>query len=184
MISSTKVYNQELLSPNNFQFGIKRLPNVNWTIQEIVIPGVSLGDASKNYATGRASIPGDSLEYNELTMSFVVDESLNNWREIYNWMRGLAPTQLNTDINQYSSLKKTDYGVVSDATLNVLTNKNNTNITIYFKDIYPLNISDIPLRITDTTIDPIQANVTFRYSYMDFEVNSNLNTGFVPENIL
>lgn len=183
MATSTNVYNQELLSPNSFQFGIQRLPNVNWTIQEVSLPGVTLGDSSRNYSTGKASIPGDNLEYNELSVTFVVDESLNNWREIYNWMRGLAPTKLGDD-NQYTDLKKSDYNVVSDGSLIILTNSSNPNITVSFKDLYPMSISDVSLRITDPSIDPLTSTVTFRYSYMEFDVNKEINTRFVESNHL
>lgn len=180
MPSTNKVYNINNLSPVGFAFTIARCPNVNWFIQEAVIPGVSFGDASKYYATGKAAIPGDTLEYNEFSITFIVDESLNNWREIYNWMRGLAPTAINGD-NEYKNMKNSDFGTVSDGSLIVLTNSSNPNITMSFKDMFPVTLSDVQFRTTDTALDPITATVQFRYSYFNFDnINPTYNDKSVP----
>lgn len=182
MATSQKVYNLNNLSPVGFSFLIKRCPNVNWFVQEVNLPGVTLGDSSKYYATGKAAIPGDNLEYNELTISFIVDESLNNWREIYNWMRGLAPTAIGGD-NQYKDLKASEFGLISDGNLVVLTNSSNPNISLSFKDLFPTSLSDVHFRTTDTTLDPITASVTFRYTHFDFDsINLEYNSKYVPEN--
>jgi len=150
---------------------------------EVSVPGVALGDASKSYSTGLATFAGDSLQYNELSISFIVDESLNNWREIYNWMRGLAPASLGED-NQYSDLKMSDYRTVSDASLILLTNTGNPNIKIDFKDMFPLSLSDIGLKLNDTSVEPVSAQVTFRYTYMNFTVVESVNPTSVEGNVL
>lgn len=180
MPSSQKVYNLNNLSPVGFSFQIQRCPNVNWFVQEAIVPGINLGDASKYYATGKAAIPGDNLEYDELSITFIVDESLNDWREIYNWMRGLAPTAINGG-NQYESLKNSDFSTTSDGTLIILTNSSNPNISMSFKDLFPVSLSHIQFRTTDTALDPITATVSFRYTYFDFDiVNPEYNEVTVP----
>lgn len=182
MPSSQKVYNLNNLSPVGFSFQLARCPNLNWFIQEASVPGISIGDASKYYSTGKAAIPGNNIEYDELSLTFIVDESLNNWREIYNWMRGLAPTAIGGD-NQYLSLKKSDFGTTSDGILTVLTNSSNPNITLSFKDLFPVSVSSINFRTTDTSLEPITATVSFRYSYFDFDtINSEYNEKSVPAN--
>lgn len=175
MPSSQKVGNLNTLSSTGFSFGINRCPNVNWFVQEVSLPGITLGDASRQYAAGKASIPGDSLEYNELTLTFAVDESLNNWREIYNWMRGLAPTHLGKERNQYKKLQDSTDGTVSDGTLIIMTNSVNPNITVSFKDLFPTSLSDISLRTTDSSVEVITATVSFRYTYYDIVANTTYN---------
>ena len=182
MPSSNSVYNINNLSPVGFSFMIKRCPNLNWFIQDVNVPGISLGDASKYYATGKAAIPGDHIEYNELNITFVVDESLNNWRELYNWMRGLAPTAVNGD-NQYKYLENSDFGLTSDGSLVILTNSSNPNITMSFKDLFPMSLGDIHFSTTDTSLNPITVTASFRYSYFDFDiVNQEYNDNYVPVN--
>lgn len=185
MATSTNVHNQNILSPLGFEFILQRTPNLVWTIQEVTLPGVTLGDSSIYYSGGRTSIPGDKLEYSELEISFIVDESLNNWREIYNWMRGLAPSHLGDDTNnQYATLKATDDKIVSDATLVLLTNSGNPNIIVEFKDVFPLSISNVPMKITDSSVEPVVSTVLFQYSYMNFRVVESVNDTYVPGNTL
>lgn len=186
MPSSQKVGNLNTLSTTGFSFGINRCPNINWFVQEVNLPGINLGDSSRAYAVGKAAIAGDNLEYNELTLSFAVDESLNNWREIYNWMRGLAPTHLGSNRNQYRELVKSNDGEVSDGTLIIMTNSVNPNITVSFKDLFPTSLSDVSLRTTDSSIEVITATVSFRYTYYDIIANQTYNAHLnsVADNVL
>lgn len=147
------------------------------------MPGLSLGDSSRNYATGKVAIPGDNLEYEELSVTFLVDESLNNWREIYNWMRGLAPTHINGD-NQHTTLSASDFGLVSDGNLILMTNTGNPNITVSFKDLFPYSLGAISMNSSSTSIDPISCTASFRYTRFDLTVNDTLNSNTVPENVL
>lgn len=183
MPTSSKVKNLNLLNPLGFEFVLARSPNLVWFIQGVNVPGVSLGDSSQSYSTGKASIPGDDLEYNELSLTFLVDESLNSWREMYNWMRGIAPTQIGDD-NQYETLKKSDFGVVSDATLIIHTNSSNPNIKFEFKDVYPLSLSDIDLSVVGSEVEPIQSTISFRYTRYDILTVADQEGSAVEGNIL
>ena len=185
MPSTQKVNNLNFLSTTGFSFALARCPNLTWFVQEINMPGISLGDSSRNYATGKAAIPGDNLEYNELTLTFAIDESMNNWREIYNWMRSLAPTRLGKENNnQYATLSNSDFGRISDGTLLIMTNSVNVNISVDFKDLFPTSLSNIEFRTTDTAIEAITSTVSFRYSYYNIRVNPEYNLTSVPDNIV
>ena len=184
MASSNRISNHNTLQTTGFSFGIARCPNINWFVQEAIIPGVTLGDASKNSAVGRAAFAGDNLLYDELVLTFAIDENLANWREIYNWMRGLAPTRLEKLDNQYGALKESDFYVVSDGTLTVMTNANNPNIEIYFKDLFPLSLGNVELKTTDTEINVITCRVSFRYTSYDITINTIYNDNPVPDNII
>lgn len=171
MATSTEVRNFNSLSPVGFSFVLERIPNTIWNIQEISIPGVSLGDSSRSVPTGKSAIPGDTLQYDELSITFVVDESMNNWRELYNWMRGLAPTHIGIDRdNQYKILKNNRFGLLSDGELIIMTNSGNENIRYKFKDLFPLSLSSISLNTTSTSIDPITATISFQYTNFDIVI--------------
>jgi hypothetical protein len=183
MPTSRSIHNINNLSPVGFEFSLVRIPNLVWSIQEINVPGVTLGDSSKYYATGKVAIPGDNLEYDELNITFIVDESLNNWREIYNWMRGLAPTSIGSDSsNQYKDLENSDFRLVSDGDLHIMTNTGNPNIHFSFKDLFPMSLATIPMNTTATSIDALTATVSFRYTRFDIDVNEDYNSTSVPGN--
>ena len=58
-------------------------------------------------------VPGDKLTYADLTLSFFVDEDLENYIEVHNWLRGLGFPE---SIQEFIDLKKRDpYNDDSDA---------------------------------------------------------------------
>ena len=135
-------------SPTQFRFLINQLPKVQYFTVAANIPGLSLNETS--YATPLKDIPliGEKLNYEDLTITFIVDENLENYIELHNWITSLGFPK---DRSQFKSFRETtantkvtsqgtssDIGDVkpataersmfSDATLSILTNKNNTEV--------------------------------------------------------
>ena len=54
--------------------------------------------------------------------------------------------------------------LLSDGTLNVLTSTQNTNFKVKFEGLFPVSISDLTFDATDTDIDYLTAEVTFKYT--------------------
>ena len=77
-------------SPTQFKFQLLKLPKVEYFCTSVNIPGVTLSNV--DIATPLKSIPtpGTILEYGDLEMSFLVDENLENYREIHGWLTGLG----------------------------------------------------------------------------------------------
>ena len=64
-------------------------------------------------------IAGDEVNFEELTIKFIVDENMKNWLSIYDWIVGLGfPTPEGQD--KYKKLSE-DSELTTDATLTVLT---------------------------------------------------------------
>ena len=51
-----------------------------------------------------AYFSGDKVEFEKLSVSFLVDEDLENFKEIYNWMDSIVPIQ---DPTKYKTLTGT-----------------------------------------------------------------------------
>ena len=77
-------------SPTQFRFLINQLPKVEYFTTEANIPGITLGEGT--YATPLKDIPilGDKLTYDDLTITFIVDENLENYIELHNWITSLG----------------------------------------------------------------------------------------------
>ena len=77
-------------SPTQFKFGIHQLPKVEFFTVSASIPGISAGVAT--IATPFKDIPiiGDKMEFDNLTITFIVDEYLENYITLHNWMRGIG----------------------------------------------------------------------------------------------
>jgi len=59
---------------------------------------------------------------------------------------------------------------MSDATLTILTNKNNPLLRANFKDCYPLSLGGLTYNTQITDTEQLTATVTFKYNIYEFEV--------------
>jgi len=178
-------------SPTQFRFSIIKLPKVEYFATAANIPGITLGQANQPTPLKDIPIPGDKLEYDNLNITFLVDENLENYREIHGWLTGLGfpkdneqfrnlqnagsdrfPTTKNTGLNkelgQIRKAVQDDGGLYSDATLFVLTSKNNANLEVRFRDLYPVSLSGLDYNQQETDIQYLTANVTFAYKIYEF----------------
>src|SRR6056300_829819 len=81
----------DLASSSQFRFSLLKIPNVEYFVTSANIPGISFsGDASMNTRFKSISFMGDTLDFADLEVTFLVNEDLSNYREIHNWMIGIG----------------------------------------------------------------------------------------------
>ena len=175
-------------SPIQFRFKCTKLPEVEFTCQTANIPGISLGSASQPTPLVDVPIPGDKLSYQSLDISFLVDENLNNYKEIHDWLVGLGFPQNHTQFQDLAagsadrfpgSTRSTaptgknvpaplkEGGIYSDATLTVLNSKNIAKTEIRFQNVYPTSLGSLSYDIKLSDVDYLQASVSFAYMYYE-----------------
>lgn len=154
------------LSPVSFKIAIERLPNVEFYTQRVNIPGISAAGVVQSSPIHNIYNTPDRIEYTELDLSFVVDEDMENFREIFEWMQGLGSPQSS---DQRRDLQQSKYGATSDISVLIENSARNSNIRFSFTDCFPVALSSIPLDVTQQDIIPPECNVTFRYTSMTFE---------------
>jgi hypothetical protein len=160
--------NLNILGNNNFHFEILELPGVSLFAQTFSIPGSSLGRAPVPNSNVDYNVPGEKMEFEDLVITFMVDEYLSNYMEVFNWMVALGFPQ---STEQFRALKehRTPYTETSDIVLTTTTNKFNPAVKLHFVDCFPTDLSPIDFTNVDVTVTPVQATVTFDYSYYYFE---------------
>lgn len=165
--------NTDLLQPTKYILTFDRIPSIQYFCQEVNIPGVSIGTAE--YATPilNLKMPGTKISYENLNITFLVDQNLKTWNELYNWFRNIASPKSTEERGTLSETTKM-YGVVgkkynyeSDATLSILTASNNINLKINFLNIFPLSLTGINFNTTQSAEDFIKCTATFNYDYFD-----------------
>ena len=77
-------------SPTQFKFSIIKLPKVEYFCTTANVPGITLGTSAQATPFKDIPIPGDKLDYDTLNIQFLVDENLENYREIHGWLTGLG----------------------------------------------------------------------------------------------
>lgn len=162
--------NKNFLSPLNFRFFIKKAPHVNFFTQKVNIPSISLVNPQPNNPFVKTPIPGEHLNYGDLTVTFKVDEDLKNYLEIHNWIKALGKPQ---NFDQYKNISElapyTGEGIYSDLTVVVLSSTKTPNYEINFADAFPSALSDLLFNTVDENVNYIEATATFRYTYYDIK---------------
>ena len=77
-------------SPIQFRLKISKLPLVEFTVQSANIPGISLDEVQQPTRLKAIALPGSTLSFQNLDLSFLVDENLNNYKELHDWLIGLG----------------------------------------------------------------------------------------------
>ena len=151
--------NPNFLSPLGFKFMLSRTPNLNFNIQTVRFPGMSL--STTETATPFVTIPNPGkITYSPLTITFRVNEDMSDYLEIKNWMEKLgAPVSF----EQYKDIKESGAGLYSDASLVIMNSAMRGNLTANFYDLFPIDISDLQFTTMDTTVNYIECTVDFRY---------------------
>lgn len=162
--------NKNYLSPLTFQFALRRAPHINFTVQNAVLPGIMLDPVETQNPFVTIPYAGDHVYYEELTLQFIVDEDLNNWLEMHNWIRALGFPK---NWPEYKALSDepwySDVGVKSDASLLIANSSKNLNIEVTFKDAFPIALSNLQFDVTQPDIDYLHSFVTFRYTLYDIK---------------
>ena len=172
--------NLSYLAPTQFELIVKKLPNTKYFATGVNIPSVNIGETLQPTRLGaNIKLPGDKINYGELTITFIVDENMENWTEMFNWMEGITAS---TDTEKYRLLtgasKSAKYDgsgdpeeMYSDMTIVVTTAANNPNRYIRIQDAYPSSLGEITM---DTTVAGGLSYVTCTASFQftSFEIAS------------
>ena len=170
-------------SPTQFKFGINQLPKVEFFTTSANLPGISLGELI--IPTPYTDIPliGDKITYENLSISFIVDEQLENYISIHNWLLGIGFPKNRTQFTNFRSAGSntptagaggnTDIGKVgkatadrsfySDATLTILSNKNNPIVEVRYSDLFPVSLTGLDYNQQATDVEYQTATIDFRY---------------------
>ena len=174
-------------SPTQFRFGIHQLPKVEFFTVGANLPGITLQTAP--YPNPFKDIPlmGEKLDYANLSISFIVDEYLENYISLHNWMTGIGfpekreQFQIFRDVTSNTPASgKTppvdlagkaipDKSLFSDAFLQILSNKNNPVVEVNFENAFPISLSALDYTQNATNVDYMVATADFAYQIYEIK---------------
>ena len=154
------------LSPASFTISVDRMPNVEFFTQGISIPGVSGSPIAMATPLRTMYQPQDQLNYDDLTIQFIVDEQMNNYKEVLRWMEGLGAPE---STKQYADYDKGNATLASDISVVITNSHKNPNIKFTFKEAFPVSIGGIELNVNTQDIAYATCDVTMRYESFIFE---------------
>jgi len=127
---------------------------VIYKLTEFDVPEVSTGTTPIGNATEfTLQETGDHMLYENLELTFLVDENLNNYRKLHEWMR-----------------KNTQEGTATTQSvfISFMTNgKQFQGVELEFIYAFPIGLSKLSLDTNGDTTD-LKCTVTFAYTLFDF----------------
>ena len=170
-------------SPTQFKFGIHQLPKVEYFVTQAELPDITLETTVQNTPFKDIPIPGEKLTYSNLTVTFLVDEYLENYISLHDWITGLGFPQNRTQFTTFRDITSntppdgeneasvdivgsaiSDKSMYSDGYLMILSNKNNPIVQIDFQDMFPISLGALSYDQGATDVEYLSVSTTFAYN--------------------
>ena len=155
-----------LLTGNQFKFEVSRIPILTKFVTAVNVPSIEFLSTDLKTAYG-VNIPIATGKYifSDVTVSFLVDEELESWREIYEWIRRLGPLNDDSEEIMYDNC----YESTETAELTILNRVYKPNLKFKFYHFFPIALTGFSFTTTAAESIQISSAATFRYAYYDIE---------------
>lgn len=162
------------LREKNFisKMSIEKLSDIDFFVTTVTIPGFNVGEVIQRGINKAIPRPGNTLEKDPLTVQFLLDEDMNNWLAIYEWMTGMT-FPIDFEQSRTWIKKQKDAGVqdyYSNITIFLLKNSMRPNLALTFHNAFPTNLDGFDMTVAGSD-EPIVANAVFSFSHMTLETN-------------
>lgn len=167
------------LASNGFKLTVNKLPNLTYFCQECPLPGISIESADQFTRFNRVPTPGDEIEFEPITATFLVDENMANWKAIYDWITGFGTPDSEDQYKEFMYGQNNDLSselqkMYSDGSLIIYGNNLTPIRTIYFTNMIPTQLSGLQFTNTSSDVQYLSATVTFDYTLYSFDSPSTL----------
>ena len=158
--------NTNLIQKTKFHFIMPNLPFAKYFCQTVNLPGITTSPVKVETPFSATWRHGDKLEYDALSVTFLVDEDLRVWEETYNWLIGLTFPE---NFDQYKKFGRPQPSATKeiyyDGILTINTNANLPNLRLNFRNCHPVSLSGLDFSSTSSSEETITATLVLRYDY-------------------
>jgi len=173
-----QIENRNFLSPIGFKFVLAKYPKVAYFAQTANIPAMNLG--IQNQSTPFRALPLEGfIEYEPFNLTFIVDENLENYLILHNWIRALGTPDDTMERKTYKLKMQQEFGknnndLYADGTLMVLNSNFNHNFDIVFEDLIPMGLNALEFNASVDGTEYATASASFRY--LAYQIRSKEDT--------
>ena len=164
---ANQIQNRNFLAPVGFKFTLAKYPKVDFFSNSARIPELSLGTAIQPSYLKDIDVPGEKLTYGDLTIRFLVDENMENYMAVHNWLKGIGfpetPQQFKDQITDTDG-RIDEKLVFSDGSLHILNSNFQDVAIVKFQDLFPVGLTSLEFDATETDINYFTAEVSMRYT--------------------
>ena len=173
---------------NQFRVSLSLFPKTQWFVVRANIPSVTLGQGVQATRLIDMPIVGDKITYDQFYFTFIVDEQLQNYMELHNWLLNIGfperfdqfqgqvrpdgttrPTGKTSDPEVAGFGKYSDRDLYSDITMHILSSKNNPVAKIKFFECFPVNLTNVEYSQQESDTTYAECTATFAYTLFTAE---------------
>jgi hypothetical protein len=165
-----QISNRNFLSPLGFKFTLSKYPKVDFFSNQANIPGFNLGVAIQSTYLKDIPVPGDKISYDDFSLRFIIDEDMENYLTIHDWIRGFGYPENVIEYQNLLNEEEVNKGRItsnsgqSEGTLVIYNSNFNPTVKAQFRGLFPVSLSSISFDASDTTVNYASAEVTFKYT--------------------
>lgn len=151
------------LLQHNYTFNLQKIVSTTLNIQQLQLPTVTLTE--KFISPARAAVdytqPGDKLAFEPLSFEFTVDDQMNNYNEVFEWMKMIVNPK--TGVRALTVSES-----VSDGTL-IIYAPNGKDIVrkFNFTDCFPTRLGGISFNSTNGGSMSMTCSLTMAFTIME-----------------
>ena len=156
---------------------VNRAPHLQFFGRKVNVPSIAHDNAiQENYLIG-IPLPGTRLEFQDLSVEFLVDEGLENYMEIHKWLYGIGFPDSLEQIYEWQNdpdaaidkQERSQLNLYSDGTMNINNSSNIPSFKVKFQNLFPVSLTTLEFDASLTDLDYLKAVATFKYSYYTIE---------------
>ena len=167
-----QIDNRNFLSGVGFKFNLSKFPKVDFFSNSARIPELNLELTRQPSYLKNIDVPGERLTYGDLTLRFLVDENMENYISVYNWLKGLGfpeTTKEYKDLTTDKDGQRDNKEAFCDGTLRILNSNYREVAKVKFTDLFPTSLTSLDFDATNTDIQFFTAEATFKYTIYNLE---------------
>jgi hypothetical protein len=167
---ANQISNRNFLSPIGFNFTLAKTPKVSFFCNSARIPEITLGTARLSTYLKDIEVPGEKIDYGDFYLRFLVDENMENYMAIHNWITGLGFPE---STQQFKDFTTNEDGIsdlnlsFSDGSLRILNSNYRDIAVVKFKDLFPVSLGSLEFEATESDYNYFTAEVSFKYTIYD-----------------
>ena len=161
---------------SQFRVSFPNYPKLEYFCTTVTIPGISLTAVDRPTSLANIPMVGDSITYENFDMTFLVDENLENYRELYDWMVNIGFPERH---NQFRNEERREEGggvkrigdreLYDDIMITILSSKNNPVVRMRLYEAWPIQLGGLEYTQAGTDVEYLTCDVSWAYMYYDFK---------------
>ena len=170
-----QIQNRNFLSGVGFKFNLTKFPKVDFFSNSARIPELNLELTTQASYLKNIDVPGERLSYGDFTLRFLVDENMENYQSIYDWLTGLGfpeTTKEFAEIIKDKDGQRDPKEAFCDGTLRILNSNFRVVGKVKFNDLFPISLTSLEFDATNTDVQFFTAEATFKYTLYKLVTNT------------